>query len=84
MFTSIIATTLLVASAFATSHMPPASAHGAAPVAGGETVHVVQVGGNNGSLTFSPENTKANVGDIVQFQFWPKVLALNSPRASVC
>ncbi|KAF1954769.1 Cupredoxin [Byssothecium circinans] len=34
--------------------------------------HVVQVGGPNGSLVFSPENIKANVGDLVQFQFHPK------------
>lgn len=36
------------------------------------TVHVVRVGGANGSLTFSPDDLKANVGDMVQFQFSPK------------
>ncbi|KAF1980079.1 hypothetical protein BU23DRAFT_443963 [Bimuria novae-zelandiae CBS 107.79] len=34
--------------------------------------HVIQVGGPNGSLTFSPDNVKAAVGDLVQFQFHPK------------
>lgn len=35
--------------------------------------HVVQVGGPNGSLVFSPENVIAAPGDLIQFQFWPKV-----------
>ncbi|KAF1811735.1 Cupredoxin [Eremomyces bilateralis CBS 781.70] len=35
-------------------------------------VHVVQAGGANGELTFSPNEIKANPGDLVQFQFWPK------------
>jgi len=35
------------------------------------TVHVVRVGGTNGSLTFSPNNLVAPVGDMVQFQFAP-------------
>jgi len=39
---------------------------------GTEAVHVVQVG-SNGSLTFSPNNVIAAVGDLVQFQFNPKV-----------
>lgn len=38
---------------------------------GTEIVHVVQVG-SNGSLTFSPNNVIAAVGDLVQFQFNPK------------
>ena len=32
------------------------------------TVHVVSVG-KNGTLTFSPDNLKPAVGDMVQFQF---------------
>jgi plastocyanin len=47
----------------------PSAAAGEGMVA----THVVQVGGPNGTLTFSPENVKANVGDLVQFQFHPKV-----------
>lgn len=39
-------------------------------------VHVVKVGWN-GELLFSPENVKADVGDIVQFQFYPKVRIAN-------
>lgn len=38
---------------------------------GMETVHVVQVG-QNGTLTFSPNNVIAKAGDLVQFQFNPK------------
>ena len=51
----------------------PAAATGAAVPAGMVATHVIQVGGPNGSLTFSPENIKAAVGDLVQFQFYPKV-----------
>jgi plastocyanin len=35
--------------------------------------HVIQVGGPNGTLVFSPENIAAQPGDLVQFQFNPKV-----------
>jgi plastocyanin len=31
----------------------------------------MRVGSTNGSLTFSPDNIKAAVGDMVQFQFAP-------------
>lgn len=34
--------------------------------------HVVQVGGPNGSLAFYPEVVRANIGDLIQFQFNPK------------
>lgn len=42
-------------------------------MAGMVMTHVVQVGGPNGSLTFSPSNVVAQPGDLVQFQFHPKV-----------
>lgn len=32
-------------------------------------VHVVSVAGTNGEITFTPENLKANKGDMIQFQF---------------
>ncbi|KAH8668043.1 Cupredoxin [Tricladium varicosporioides] len=35
------------------------------------TVHVVKVGSANGSLVFAPNEVKAAVGDMVQFQFAP-------------
>ena len=35
--------------------------------------HVVQVGGTNGSLVFLPADIQAAAGDLVQFQFHPKV-----------
>jgi plastocyanin len=38
---------------------------------GSVTVHVVKVGNANGTLAYSPNNIKANVGDMVQFQFAP-------------
>ncbi|CAI9630372.1 hypothetical protein GT037_006217 [Alternaria burnsii] len=41
-------------------------------MAGMVMTHVVQVGGPNGSLTFSPSNVVAQPGDLVQFQFHPK------------
>ena len=56
-------------------------------------VHAVKVGNANGTLAYSPNNIKANVGDMVQFQFAPnnhtvtqstfaqpcQPIALNSP-----
>ncbi|KAF2230436.1 hypothetical protein EV356DRAFT_453829 [Viridothelium virens] len=35
------------------------------------TIRVVTVGASNGALTFSPNNTQAQAGDVVQFQFMP-------------
>lgn len=61
----------------ASESLAPASA--AAPAASGMAgagevpTHVIQVGGPNGTLAFSPENIQANPGDLVQFQFNPKV-----------
>ncbi|KAJ5046752.1 uncharacterized protein L3040_003982 [Drepanopeziza brunnea f. sp. 'multigermtubi'] len=37
----------------------------------GIKVHVVRVGAMNGSLIYSPDNIKAAVGEMVQFQFAP-------------
>ncbi|KAJ9664702.1 hypothetical protein H2198_000048 [Neophaeococcomyces mojaviensis] len=39
---------------------------------GQKTVQIVTVGDNNGTLKFFPENIQAEVGSIVQFQFYPK------------
>lgn len=36
-------------------------------------VQIVNVSDNNGTLKFFPENVVADVGSIVQFQFYPKV-----------
>lgn len=41
--------------------------------AGTINTHVIQVGGPNGSLSFLPNNVKAQPGDLIQFQFHPKV-----------
>ena len=74
MYTSIAAemgmSTETAATATAAAAMAAASTVAASM--GMETVHVVQVG-SNGSLTFSPNNVIAAVGDLVQFQFNPKV-----------
>jgi len=35
------------------------------------TVHVVRVGSSNGTLAYFPNNLKAAVGDMIQFQFAP-------------
>ncbi|KAF3070460.1 putative extracellular serine-rich protein [Daldinia childiae] len=37
--------------------------------AAAQNVHVVSVGSPNGTLIFSPDNIKADVGDMIQFQF---------------
>lgn len=42
-------------------------------------VQVVKVSDNNGTLKFWPESIKANVGDVVQFHFYPKVSKLIHP-----
>ena len=41
--------------------------------AGTVNVHVVKVSNKDGALKFEPNNLKAEVGELVQFQFWPKV-----------
>lgn len=45
--------------------------------AGSVMTHVVQVGDAKGSLEFFPGELKGvKAGDMVQFQFWPKVHSL--------
>ena len=52
-----------------------AETEAAAPSSGmdGTKVHVVSVSNKEGDLVFSPADIKAAEGDVVQFQFWPKV-----------
>ena len=54
--------------------MPPVGGKGAM-AAGHEqlTVHLVAVGDNNGSLKYFPDTVHAMPGEVVQFQFHPKV-----------
>ncbi|KAG4413152.1 hypothetical protein IFR04_013729 [Cadophora malorum] len=54
-----------------TSFVLSALSIGSALAQAGVTVHVVRVGSMNGSLAFYPNNIKAAVGDMVQFQFAP-------------
>ncbi|ORY13797.1 Cupredoxin [Clohesyomyces aquaticus] len=61
------------ASVIAASESTVSAAAAATGAAGGAAgmvaTHVVQVGGANGSLIFSPSNVIAEPGDLVQFQF---------------
>jgi hypothetical protein len=49
--------------------------NGTSAVPSGQVMtHVIQVGDQDGSLQFFPSTlTGVNVGDLLQFQFWPKV-----------
>lgn len=38
-------------------------------LASAQKVHVVSVGATNGTLSYFPDNMKADVGDMIQFQF---------------
>jgi plastocyanin len=53
-----------------------AAAAPSAPVAGMVNTHVVRVGGPNGTLRFFPDTLAAEIGDLVQFQFYPKVRSI--------
>lgn len=44
---------------------------GSALAASGTTTHIVKVGNANGTLEYAPNSIKADVGDMVQFQFAP-------------
>ncbi|KAH7128391.1 Cupredoxin [Dendryphion nanum] len=76
--TSFIATALLGFAAAQTGLSASETRSSAASLATGTApggmvnTHVVQVGGPNGSLAFYPETLRANIGDLVQFQFNPK------------
>ena len=49
------------------------SSSGATPSESGKVaLHVVKVSNKNGDLKFTPDVVKANTGDMVQFQFYPK------------
>lgn len=57
-----------------TSTLASVSEGAAAPTGtAGTRVHVVKVGDENGGLVFSPADIKAAKGDMVQFQFYPRV-----------
>ncbi|EPE33305.1 Cupredoxin [Glarea lozoyensis ATCC 20868] len=72
-FTTVVLSALSVVGALAQStSSTAASASSTGTPSGMVTVHVVRVGGTNGSLEFSPNDIKAAVGDMVQFQFTPK------------
>lgn len=69
---SIAASETLSSTANSTASAPTTSSTSTA--SGGSLItHTIQVGGPNGSLAFYPNNIQANAGDMVQFQFHPKV-----------
>ncbi|KAF2124840.1 hypothetical protein P153DRAFT_361005 [Dothidotthia symphoricarpi CBS 119687] len=68
------------ASGSSTSSSTTASASGASQ-SGQVATHVVEVGGVNGSLIFSPSNVKAQAGDLVQFQFYARVQHHHIPHS---
>lgn len=67
-FTSFALSALSIGSALAAT---TTSSSTASTSTGQVKVHVVKVGNANGTLAYSPNNVKANVGDMVQFQFAP-------------
>lgn len=82
-FKSFIASILLAGSAYAqygdygsdTTDSAASTAPSATSSAtsAGTTVHVIKASNKNGDLTFSPNSISANPGDMVQWQFYPKV-----------
>lgn len=82
--TKVVAATAHTSVAAAAVHPSPAApaAHASAvaqpqghkvATEGTVVTHVVQVGGPNGTLRFYPDNVIAEIGELVQFQFLPKV-----------
>lgn len=67
----------------AASASSPPDANTATP-SGTVTVHVVKVSNKEGALKFEPNNLKAEVGEMVQFQFWPKVQICLTPSIHCC
>jgi len=63
LFNSLTSIALLASSAF----VPTVFAQ-----SGTVTVHVIKVSNKNGSLSFAPNNLTVPVGDMVQYQFYPK------------
>ena len=63
---STLASCLAIAG-FALAQTPTSSA-----ASGQVSVHVIQVSNAQAALTYSPNSIQANVGDMVQFQFYPK------------
>lgn len=76
----LVSSLLLVAGAMATQSSTastPSSMSG--PDGNMVSVQVVQVSDMNATLKFNPEEIKAEVGSMVQFQFYPKVDPNTSP-----
>lgn len=73
MYGKTLAATLLGLSALAAAQDTTTSA-GPQPSQDGQVmVHAVWVGNANGDLVFEPESIQAKVGEMVQFQFYPRV-----------
>lgn len=65
-------------SAVASSVAASPVSSGTASPSGQVKVHVVKVSNKKGDLTFEPNNLQAAAGDMVQFQFYPKVCPARS------
>lgn len=65
---SIVASCLMAGMAAAQS----STMSSAMPSGSGLVTHVVKVGNAQGGLVFEPNDIKAAVGDVVQFQFYAK------------
>ena len=65
--------TLASASAAPAEAAPTGGMTGGMAGMGMVNTHVIDVGGPNGSLVFTPANVKAAPEDLIQFQFHPKV-----------
>ena len=75
--------TALLASTFAllSNAQSTTASSGPATPSGSVKQHVVQVGDASGALKFYPDTVTAATGDLVQFQFYPRV-SLYSPLSS--
>ena len=95
-FLSLIAVSLLAVTAAASSERqryrrwPQTGGTNTGGTTGGTTtgangmvrVIVVKVGNEAGGLVFEPNDIRANAGDMVQFQFYPKVSTSPPSRAA--
>jgi plastocyanin len=85
LFSSVFISTLLAGTAWAEGvnmrqNMPKPSNTNSAqgPQGSGQgngqvKMHVIKVGSAENKLVFEPKNLTAEVGSMIQFQFWPKV-----------
>ncbi|KAK3077185.1 hypothetical protein LTS18_010992 [Coniosporium uncinatum] len=69
---STVSMSAMSMSGVATNTAPVAGTPTSGASGGLMTVHVIKAGNQAGGLVFEPNSVTANVGDMVQFQFYPK------------